>query len=104
MPIQFKGLINFNTLESETIKKLSRQYYDKLLRDLKDANLVLDLKKYDQEGKRTKYALHSRIESGSTLRLNTKASDWDLRRTLHKLFKKLEKELQHKYRLKGKKD
>ena len=104
MPVQFKGLVNFNTLESETIKKLARQYYDKLLRDLKDAKLVLDLKKYDSEGKRTKYALNSRVESGTTVVLITKASDWDLRRTLHKLFKKLERELQHKYKLKGQKD
>ena len=104
MPIQFKGLVNFDTLEEATIKQLAREYYDKLLRDIKDALLVLDLKKYENEGKKVKYALHSRVESGSTLILNTKASDWDLRRTLHKLFKKLERELQHKYKLKGKKD
>lgn len=104
MPIQFKGLVNFTTLEEATIKKLTREYYDKLLRDIKDALLVIDLKKYENQGKRTKYAFHSRVESGKTLVLVTKASDWDLRRTLHKLFQKLERELQHKYKLKGKKD
>lgn len=101
MPIRFIGLVNFNTLESETIKKLARQYYDKILRDIKNALLVLDAKKYDVEGKKCKYALHSRVESGSTVLLTTKAFDWDLRRTLHKLFQKLERELQHKYKTEG---
>lgn len=101
MPIQFVGLINFNESESVTIKQLTQEYYDKILRDVKDALLIISLKKYDQKETKCKYAFHSRVESGSTVLLTSEASDWDLKRTLHKLFQKLEKGLQHKYKLKG---
>ena len=101
MPIQFIGLINFSKLESGIIRGLAQEYYDKFLRDVKDILLVISLKKYDQKETKCKYSFHSRVESGSTVLLTSEASDWDLKRTLHKLFQKLEKGIQHKYKLKG---
>lgn len=96
MLIQFIGLKDFDLKETEIIKTLSAEYYEKISRDIQNAKLILDLKKYKKDGEKSKYALHSRIESGRNLALISKASDWDLKRTLHKLFQKLEHELQHK--------
>lgn len=98
MPIQFMGLKEFDEKEEEIIRNLSAEYYEKLLRDITNAKLVLDLKKYKKDGEKAKYAFHSRVESGKSLALVSKASDWDIKRTLHKLFQKLEHELQHKYK------
>lgn len=100
MPIRFIGLVNFDPQEQSIIKELSEEYYDKILRDIQNALLIVDLKKYERKQKNSKYAFHSRVE-GPSLMLISKASDWDIKRTLHKLFKKLEKELQHKYKIKG---
>lgn len=100
MLIQFIGLKDFDSSETSIIKELSEEYYEKLLRDITNAQLILELKKYKKDGEKAKYAFHSRVESGKSLALVSKASDWDLKRTLHKLFQKLEHELQHKYKIK----
>lgn len=99
MPIQFIGLNSLEKKESDVVRGLAVEYYDRILRDLPQALLVLNTKIYDQEGKK-KFSLHARINAPGIV-LVTEAADWDLRRTVHKVMKKMERELQHKFKTEG---
>lgn len=99
MPIQFIGLNGLEKKESDIIKGLAVEYYNRVLRDLPQALLVLQVKIYKEEGKQ-KFSMHARINHPSIV-LAAQAADWDLRRTVHKVMKKIERELQHKYKTEG---
>lgn len=98
--IKFIGLDDFDELEKSIINDVSNKGYNKILRDIKDAVLVLHAKKYDKTGTRSKFSIHARVESGETLIANAKSDDWKLETALHKAMEKIENGIGHKFKVK----
>ncbi len=102
MKIQYIDINKLTLSERLRLKSLTTGYAEKLDRDLPlDSVMVIQIKLHDIEGKRKKYSLHARIDSPSLLLASSRASDWDLARTVHKSMKNIENRLQHKLKLKG---
>jgi len=95
--IKFIGLDIFTKKESDKIKELSELYFKKILRNFPKSNLIIHAKKHDVTGKAVKYSVHARVEAPNIL-LNSKAADWDLKKVIHETLRKLETEMQHKFR------
>ena len=95
--IQYIGLKDFTEQEQELIKSLAIEYADKLERDIREFTLVINLKRHNLAGKRIKFSFHTRLDAPSFI-LTSKADDWDLARTLHKIFEKIENEIKHKFK------
>jgi hypothetical protein len=108
--IQYIGADQLTEGEKDTLNKLSAEYYDKIKRMLKnEVSVVIQIKEYKkaapkkkeelgeyQKQKRKKYALHIKVVAPTTIFEEKHAADWDFARTLHKAFKNLEREIQHK--------
>ena len=98
--VRFIGIKQFDDFEQTTITTLCTRYMEKLERDLpKEFKLAFHCKLHKKQGKQ-KYSFHGRVNTPNFL-FSSEASDWDLRRTVHKVMKKLERELQHKYKTEG---
>lgn len=95
--IQTKG---FDILEEQDkiyFDKLVNEYSAKIKTKLKNADtFVIRLRGYKVEGRRKKFTIQVRIADSYKI-FEANASDWDFRRTLHKVFKKLETEIEHRF-------
>ena len=96
--IKLIGLENFDEIEKFDIQEMTKANYDKLSKEFEEITLVLHAKKYDKSGKKCKYALNAKIEKGEGVLSNAKYADWDLKKTLHKLFDKLDYGIKHKFK------
>ena len=102
MPIQFVNLHVLEDFEKPTVNKLVNEYSGKIERLVNNPLIVIQFKKYDKAGKKVKYSIHARVDAPSLL-ASAEAADWDLARTLHKVFNKVESELKHKFKIEGSK-
>ena len=98
--IKLVGLDDFDVLEKSIINDIANKSYNKVLRDVKNAVLVLHAKKYSKDGTRNKFSIHARVESAETLVANSEASDWKLEKALHKTMEKIENGINHKFKTK----
>jgi len=97
-------MINLQTVGFEILTEKTRnefnelwgEYSKKIGRKLKNAESCrVHLKEYSPGGK-TKFSIHALVSyAGKSIEAN--ASDWDLRRTFHKVFNKIEQEIEHKF-------
>jgi len=98
MEIKTTGFDVLNEQDRKDFEKLSNEYSEKLLRKLKNiSSLAIHLKDYSKEGKRSKYSIHARVLAPTKRDFKAEAFDWDFKRTLHKVFKKLENEIEHEF-------
>lgn len=95
MPIKFIGLKSLSDNEIYTLNRICDSSLPKIERDFKRSRIVLRIKKYDSEGKRARYSLHSQIIAPS-LKFTAKADSWTFSTALHKIFNKLEIEITKK--------
>lgn len=96
-PIQIIGIKELDEFELPLVNKLANEYYQKIQRELQNVtSVVIHVKCYEKEGKRKKYSIHVRVIAPTRIFESSKAQDWDLARTLHKAFRDIERELQHK--------
>lgn len=91
--------VGFEILSEDTKKefqKLFDEYSKKIDERLKNAeSFRIKIKEYTKGGK-TKFSIHVLLTySGKSL--EAEASDWDLNRTFHKVFNKIEQEVEHKF-------
>ena len=100
MDVIYRGLKKLGEIESSTVSILVDRYLPKIERLAHANKLIIGIKEYDKEGNRSKYSIHARLEAPSVF-IAAKAHDWDLRRTLHKVLKKIENEAQHKFMVYG---
>ncbi len=99
--IEFVGVSKLDEGEKQTVNKLSTFYYDKYLRVLgKQTAIKVDVKTYDKEGNRKKFAVHLRTMTAKKT-FECDAADWDLARTLHKVFKDMERVIEHQFKVEG---
>jgi len=94
------GLERLDGKEVNDITSMSSQYLEKLDREIKSDELILDIKLHSPTGKRKEYRLLGKIVFGSDI-LTAEANDWDFKRTIHKLFNKLLNEVKHKFKTEG---
>ena len=93
--------IGFEILTEKTkneFQKLWGEYSKKIERKLKNVESVRIRLKEHSPGGRTKFSVHVLVSySGKTIEAD--ASDWDLNRTFHKVFNKIENEIEHTFHL-----
>lgn len=92
--------INFDLLneqEKEDFQKLFNEYLKKIERKLKNINyFIVHFKEYEKDGKGKKFSIHVKIiSSAKTIEADT--FDWDFKRAVHKVFNKLEQEIEHRF-------
>lgn len=85
--LEFTGLRELEPLEQTIIKGLANEYFPKIQREAKnDIDLLVHVKVYEKEGKRSKYSVHLKcIYATKVLDVN-KVADWDLPRGVHEAF------------------
>lgn len=91
--------VGFEALTQKTkeeFQKLWGEYSIKIGHKLKNIESVrIHLKEYSPGGK-TKFSIHAFVSyAGKSIEADS--FDWDLRRTFHKVFKKIEQEIEHKF-------
>jgi ribosome-associated translation inhibitor RaiA len=98
-PIQIVGIKEIeDNLERGTINKLANKYHEKIQRALKNVTSVsLHVKKHSKGGKAKKWDIRVRVVAPTRI-FEAQESDWDLARSLHMVFKNIERQLQHKLR------
>jgi len=86
-------------LEKSTVNKLSAEYYEKIKRAINNEVLMtVHIKEHTKGGTRKKSDIRVKVAFASNKVVEAQESDWDLARTLHKVFKNIERELQHKFK------
>lgn len=100
--IQYVGLNELSPEEQELVKELSVLYQDKIQKEMQiPTSITLHVKLYNNEGKRKRYSVNVKTVAASQTFEENNASDWDLARTLHNAFKKIERLIQHKLHTDG---
>jgi len=105
MGLSFIGVDSLDENELSKLTFYSEKFYNKLLRysKEKDPLVVLHVKKMKTGGKRCKYSVHGRLE-GPSLLASATYNDWDFVKTLNTIFKKIETEIEQKFKTEGKKE
>ena len=102
MEIQTKGFELLNEDEKKDFEELFRKYSQKAERKLKGiSSIVLHLKDYSKEGPRKKFSIHAKFVYSEKM-FEADAFDWDFKRTVHKVFKKIEEEIEHRFHISDK--
>ena len=83
-------------IEKGTINKLANEYYKKIQRSLKNVtSITLHIKVHTRGGKAKKWDMRVKVVAPTRI-FEAQESDWDLARSLHRVFRNVERELQHK--------
>lgn len=102
--IQFIGVKELSPEEQAIVNTLSTEYYQKIKRSLKNlTSLAVHVKTYKKEGSKKKYSINIRAIAPTKIIESKMAADWDLARTLHKAFKNIEHEIEHKLKVSSQK-
>ncbi len=102
MPIRFVKSKSLTEEEIDIVNKIGSLYLTKIERYTKNPDLMVYIKKQkDNDDKSVKYSIKSRIEG--SIFIQSSCHDWNLQRATHSCFKKLLKEIDHKFKIKGKK-
>ncbi len=84
--------------ERTIIWSLSKEYYGKIQRALKnDIDLTVHIKTYNKGGKQKEWEIKAKV-SGVGRVFESTESDWELAKTLHKVFKAIEKQIEKAFR------
>ena len=102
MEIRTKGFELLNEDEKSDFNALFENYSKKIERKMKGvSSIVVHLKDYSKKGLRKKFSVHAKIiYSGRVLEAD--AFDWDFKRTIHKIFRKIEEEIEHRFHISDK--
>jgi 2,3-bisphosphoglycerate-independent phosphoglycerate mutase len=96
-PIQIIGMDEVDSdIDKGTVNKLANEYHEKIQRLLNNiTSVTLHIKKHSKGGKAKKWDM--RVKAVAPTRIfEAQESDWDLARSLHKVFRNVEREIEHK--------
>ena len=94
--LKTKGFDALTPKTKEDFQKLWGEYSKKIERKLKNIeSCKIHLKEYSPGGK-TKFSIHVLVTYAGKA-MEADAWDWDLNRTFHKVFTKIEQEVEHKF-------
>jgi len=94
-------LIGFEKSEIDMFEfnRIINEHINKLRRKLKNIDsIIIHLKEYNREGNRQKFSFHIRV-NGSFKPFEASSDDWDFNRALHKIFIKLENEVESSFKV-----
>ncbi len=95
-PIEIKGIDILTEEEKRLANKLLNEYYPKIQRQIKNIiSLKVHIKEYKKEGRRKKYSINIKIINSTDV-FEANADDWDFARTMHKILKKIENEIENR--------
>ncbi len=95
--IKYLGMEDLNEEEQNLTKQLSEEYFERIQRDLKnELCLIAHIKVMNTGGERKEFSISVRTEAPLQI-IEASEEDWNLEVGLHKAYKKLEKEIQHKF-------
>ena len=94
--VKFVGVTDLNKDEQDTIKMLSTEYFEKIKRSVNElVSMTVLVKTHHTEGKRKKYSIHMKAAIPERTFTSTKASDWDVARTMHIAGKECLAQIEH---------
>ena len=98
-PIQIIGIDEVEDgIEKETINKLANEYYEKIQRSLKNiTSVTLHVKTHSKGGKAKKWDMRVKVIAPTKI-FEAQESDWDLAGSLHRVFKNVEREIEHSFK------
>lgn len=99
--IQYIGIDDLDAKERAILDKLSAEYYDTIQRSLKnEVSITIHVKKHKQEEdnpeKQHRFEITIKVAAPTAIFEEKHAEDWDFARTLHKAFKNIERQIQHR--------
>jgi len=95
-PIQITGIDEISEEDRDLVNKLANEYYVKIQRGLKNiTSIKLHIKQHSKTGKKHKSDIRVKVIAPTRV-FEAQESDWDLARTLHRVFKNVEREIEHK--------
>lgn len=97
MVVEYVRMRGLDAVEIELVKEKVGAAYPKLLRDIKDAKLIVDVHTFHKRGERKKFSVHLRVD-GPSLRLTAEEADWSLSRALQKVIGNLQQEVRHVFK------
>ena len=99
MPIRFVKSKLLTEKEIDDANRIGSLYLSKIERYTNNPDLLIHIKKQKDQGDRgVKYSIKSRIEGG--IFMQSSCYDWNLQRAMHSCFKKLLREMNHKFKIK----
>ncbi|MBW2988830.1 HPF/RaiA family ribosome-associated protein [Candidatus Woesearchaeota archaeon] len=97
-PIQITGIGELKEEDKAIVNKLANEYYEKIKVLLKnEISVKLHIKQHSKTGKRHKSDIRVKVTSPGRA-VEAQESDWDLARTLHRVFKNIERQLEHRFK------
>ncbi len=98
--IQFIGVNDLSEEEQAIVNALSTEYYQKIKVALKNlTSMAVHIKMHKKEGSKKKFSIKVRVMAPTHVFESKHAVDWDLARTVHKAFKNIEHEIEHKLKV-----
>ena len=95
-PIQIKGIDELSEDDVGLVNKLVNEYYAKIQRSLKNiTSISLHIKQHSKTGKKHKSDIRVKVIAPTRI-FEAQESDWDLARALHRVFKNIIREIEHK--------
>ena len=96
-PIEIKGIDILTEEEKKLSDKLLNEYFPKIQRQIKNIIVLkVHIKEYEKEGKRKKYSINIKVINSTDV-FEANAHDWDFARTMHKVLKKIENEIEDRF-------
>lgn len=96
--LKFLGLEDLTDSQKDKLIDLSTRYYDKIKILINDPEIIVHLKPIKSKGNQQHFFIKARITAPNLL-FEAEQDDWDLNRTLHKVFNNLENEIRKKLKL-----
>ena len=95
--IKIIGIKELDDKEVETVNRLAKEYYGKIQRAIKNiTSLVIHVKIYNVTGKRKQYEINVKVMA-PTKSFDSKAAEWELAKALHRVFRKIERMIEHRF-------
>ncbi|MBW3019510.1 hypothetical protein KY329_04990 [Candidatus Woesearchaeota archaeon] len=95
--IQFTGVSDLDAAEQDTVQVLSREYYDKIKRQLQNVvNISVHVKRYKLEGERNKYSVHVKVAAPMQIFAADHAHFWELPAAIHAAFQDIQNQITHR--------
>ena len=97
-PIQIIGIDEISDEDKGIVNKLANEYYGKIRRTLNnEVSVKLHIKQHSKTGNKHKSDIRVKVVAPTKV-FEAQESDWDLARTLHRVFNNIERQLEHRIR------
>ncbi|MEA2036666.1 MAG: hypothetical protein U9O94_04105 [Nanoarchaeota archaeon] len=97
-PVQLVGIDDLKGGEKHLLRKFANEYVEKISKLVNnEVSIKLHVKVRSKTGKQHQYVIKVMVRSAAG-NFESEESDWELKRTLHKVFTNIENQVKHKFR------